>query len=54
MLIIDDDLHLRKPVLTYTQMENYQCRGAENGERALAQAGVPLKKSILYQFLFQK
>lgn len=36
MLIADDDLHLRKLVLTYAQMENYQCREAENGEQALA------------------
>lgn len=36
MLIVDDDLHLRKLVLTYAQMENYQCREAESGERALA------------------
>ena len=36
MLIVDDDLHLRKLVLTYAQMENYQCREAENGEQALA------------------
>lgn len=28
--------HLRKLVLTYAQMENYQCREAENGEQALA------------------
>lgn len=36
MLIVDDDLHLRKLVLTYAQMENYQCREAENGEQALS------------------
>lgn len=36
MLIVDDDFHLRKLVLTYAQMEDYQCREAENGEQALA------------------
>lgn len=35
MLIVDDDSHLRKLILTYAQMENYQCREAENGEQAL-------------------
>lgn len=29
MLIVDDDLLLSKLVLTYAQMENYQCREAE-------------------------
>lgn len=36
MLIVDDDLRLRKLVLTYAQMEDYQCREAESGEQALA------------------
>ena len=27
-LLADDDFHLRKLVLTYAQMENYQCRAA--------------------------
>lgn len=35
MLIVDDDIHLRKLVLTYAQLENYQCREAENGQQAL-------------------
>ena len=35
MLIVDDDLHLRKLVLTYAQMEQFQCREAETGEQAL-------------------
>lgn len=35
MLIVDDDIHLRKLVLTYAQMENFQCREAESGDRAL-------------------
>ena len=35
MLIVDDDVHLRKLVLTYAQMENYQCQEAENGAQAL-------------------
>ena len=29
MLIVDDDLHLRKLVLTYAQMGNFQCREVE-------------------------
>lgn len=35
MLIVDDDIHLRKLVLTYAQLENFQCREAENGQQAL-------------------
>ena len=35
MLIVDDDIHLRKLVLTYAQLENFQCREAESGDRAL-------------------
>lgn len=35
LLIIDDDVHLRKLVLTYAQMEGYQCEEAENGFEAL-------------------
>ena len=35
MLIVDDDLHLRKLVLTYAQMEQFQCREAESGAQAL-------------------
>lgn len=35
MLIVDDDVHLRKLVLTYAQMENFQCREAESGRQAL-------------------
>ena len=35
MLIVDDDLHLRKLVLTYAQMEQFQCREAETGAQAL-------------------
>lgn len=30
MLIVDDDLHLRKLVLTYAQMGNFQCREVES------------------------
>lgn len=36
MLIVDDDFRLRKLVLTYAQMENYQCREAESGDQALS------------------
>ena len=35
LLITDDDLHLRKLVLTYAQMEGYLCEEAENGFIAL-------------------
>lgn len=35
LLITDDDLHLRKLVLTYAQLEGYQCEEAENGFAAL-------------------
>ena len=39
MLIVDDDAHLRKLVLTYAELEGFQCREAENAEQALALAG---------------
>jgi len=35
MLIVDDDLYLRKLVLTYAQLENFQCSEAENSSQAL-------------------
>lgn len=35
MLIVDDDMHLRKMILTYAQLEGFQCFEAENGNRAL-------------------
>lgn len=35
LLITDDDLHLRKLVLTYAQLEGFQCTEAENGFEAL-------------------
>lgn len=35
LLITDDDIHLRKLVLTYAQLEGYQCAEAENGFEAL-------------------
>jgi len=35
LLITDDDLHLRKLVLTYVEMEGYHCEEAENGREAL-------------------
>jgi len=41
MLIVDNDLHLRKLVLTYAQMENYQCREAESGDQALSRQNHP-------------
>ncbi len=35
MLIVDDDLHLRKLVLTYAQLDDFECWEAENAEQAL-------------------
>ena len=35
MLIVDDDIYLRKLVLTYAQLENFQCSEAENSSQAL-------------------
>lgn len=35
ILITDDDIHLRKLVLTYAEMEGYQCEEAGNGRDAL-------------------
>ena len=35
MLIVDDDLHLRKLVLTYAELENFQCKEAENAHQSL-------------------
>lgn len=35
MLIVDDDIHLRKLVLTYASAEDFKCREAENAEQAL-------------------
>lgn len=35
MLIIDDDIHLRKLVLTYADLEGFQCKEAENARQAL-------------------
>lgn len=36
MLIVDDDIHLRKLVTTYARQANYQCLEASNGSQALA------------------
>lgn len=35
MLIVDDDIHLRKLVYTYAEMEEFHCTEAENSEQAL-------------------
>jgi two-component system response regulator ResD len=35
MLIIDDDIHLRKLVLTYADLEGFQCKEAESAQQAL-------------------
>jgi len=37
MLIVDDDKYLRKLVLTYASVEDFQCQEAENAEQALEQ-----------------
>lgn len=36
MLIVDDDVHLRKLVLTYAEIEGFQCREAESAAQAIA------------------
>lgn len=36
MLIIDDDIYLRKLVLTYADLAGFQCSEAENAQQALA------------------
>jgi len=35
LLIVDDDVHLRKLVLTYAELDGYQCEEAESGLKAL-------------------
>lgn len=35
LLIVDDDIHLRKLVLTYAQVNNYRCEEAESGQNAI-------------------
>lgn len=35
ILITDDDIHLRKLVLTYAELNNFQCEEAENGQQAI-------------------
>ncbi|MFT4142975.1 MAG: response regulator transcription factor [Mobilitalea sp.] len=35
LLIVDDDIHLRKLVLTYAELDGYQCEEAENGRIAI-------------------
>jgi DNA-binding response OmpR family regulator len=35
LLIVDDDVHLRKLVLTYAELDGYQCEEAENGLKAI-------------------
>jgi two-component system response regulator ResD len=37
MLIVDDDMLLRKLVLTYASVEDFYCQEAENAEQALEQ-----------------
>ena len=35
ILIVDDDLHLRKLVRTYAELEDFTCEEAQNGFEAL-------------------
>ena len=35
ILIVDDDIHLRKLVLTYAELEGFQCEEAETGQKAI-------------------
>jgi two-component system, OmpR family, response regulator ResD len=35
LLIVDDDIHLRKLVLTYAELDGYQCEEAEDGKEAI-------------------
>lgn len=35
VLIVDDDVHLRKLVLTYAELEGYQCDEAKDGTQAI-------------------
>lgn len=35
MLIADDDIHLRKLVLTYAELEGFQCKEAESARQAI-------------------
>lgn len=35
LLIVDDDAHLRKLVLTYAELDGFQCSEAENGRDAI-------------------
>lgn len=35
LLIVDDDIHLRKLVLTYAELDGYQCEETENGQKAI-------------------
>lgn len=35
LLIVDDDVHLRKLVLTYSELEGFQCEEAGNGQEAI-------------------
>ncbi len=35
LLIVDDDIHLRKLVLTYAELEGFLCEEAENGQKAI-------------------
>ena len=37
LLIVDDEMHLRKLVLTYADVAGYQCDEAETGDKALEQ-----------------
>lgn len=40
LLVVDDDFHLRKLVLTYAELDGYQCEEAENGQKALEKVNI--------------
>lgn len=42
LLIVDDDIHLRKLVLTYAELDGYQCDEAENGQKAIEKVNTTL------------
>nr|WP_035302062.1 response regulator transcription factor [Clostridium sp. DL-VIII] len=35
LLIVDDDIHLRKLILTYAELDGFQCEEVETGEKAI-------------------
>jgi DNA-binding response OmpR family regulator len=35
LLIVDDDIHLRKLVMTYAELDGYQCEETDSGQKAI-------------------